>query len=440
MEIVDDVVKVQPFVVLTIAIIVLFIGKALNQHFVALREFNISESVSGGLTISIILAAIYFVFQIEVEFDLAARQFLAVYFFTAIGINTKLGDLLAARRPIVTLLAAIIACMSLQDVIAVTMARSLGSAGPQALLAGTVALTGGAETVSTWAPTFVDDFGIADAHEIGIACATFGLLLGSLVGGPIARYLIQRNGLQLEAVAVRTVAPADGRAHDGADYFVFLRSILAIHICIIVAFVLNQLLADRVLALPPPAACFLVAIVLTNLIPVIFPGVGWPSRTLAMSMIAELSLGTLFGMSLISAQLWVIIDLPAEFLTIALVQVAVTVIITTFVIFRIMGRDYDAAIVCSGFAGFALGSTSTAMANMKAVAKHAGVSHWGGKTAFFTISSSQISERARPGGCATPYRTPKALATSKMSKPLTGSSLLLGPPIRRVPCKLEHRP
>ena len=94
-----------------------------------------------------------------------------------------------------------------------------------------------------------------------------------------------------------------------------------------------------------------------------------------MSLLAELSLGIMFGMSLISAQLWVIADLPIHLLATVLVQLGATVAVTVLVIFRIMGSDHDAAVICSGFAGFTLGSTSTAMANMKAVARDSGSLH-----------------------------------------------------------------
>jgi ESS family glutamate:Na+ symporter len=362
---------------LTTSIIVLFVGKWLNRRFDALRRYNISESVSGGLLVSIVLAAVYFVFRVEVQFDLALRPFLLVYFFTAVGINTRLNDLLAARRSLVALLMATIAYMALQHLISVWVASGLGSSGGKALLVVTVALTGGNEAVMAWAPTFENDFGIANALEIGIASAAFGLILGSLTGGPIAHYLIKRHGLRHETVEVVDGGLGGEDAERNVDPYVFLQSILAIHICVIVGFALNEFLADVGFAVPLPVACFLVAIFLTNLVPSILPKTSWPSRSLAMFLIAELSLGILFGMSLISAQLWVIAHLPAQYLTIVLVQVAATIAVTIFFIFRILGRNHDAAVICSGFAGFALGSTATAMANMKAVARHAGTSHLG---------------------------------------------------------------
>lgn len=367
MEIDGNVVRIQPFVAFTTAIIVLFVGKALNRRLGGLRYLNISESVSGGLLISIILAVIYFVSRIEVYFDLAARHYLAVYFFTSIGINTSLRHLLAARRALVTLLVASVAYIVMQDIIAVLTANAFGYAGPKAVLAGTIALIGGSDAVMALAPTFVEEFGIANAKEIGIASVAFGLILGSLAGGPTARYLIQRHGLRSDAAGAPGTEPSGGRAPGTVDTIDFLQSILVINICIIVGLALNQIIDDAGYRLPLPVVCFAVAIVLTSLVPTLFPKISWPSNTSAMALISEFSLGTLFGLSLIGAQLWVIADLPAQLLTIVLVQVVATVVVTVLVIFRIMGRDHDAAVMCSGFIGFTLGSTSTAMANIKAM-------------------------------------------------------------------------
>lgn len=369
MEIAGNLVWVRPFFTLTIAIIVLFVGKALNRRFEWLRQFHISESVSGGLLVSVALAAAHLVSGIEVQFDLAGRQYLLIYFFTAIGINTEWRKLAMVWRALVVLLAVTVAAMALQDLVALGVAGALGGADPTALLAGSVALAGGTETVTAWSPTFVADFGIGDAHRIGLAAATFGLILGSLAGGPIARRLIRRHGLE-------TIDAADGASTQGRiDDVGFLRSILAIHICVVFGLGLDQVLAESGVALPVPAVCFVIAILLTNLIPALLPGVGWPSRTPAMSLIGELSLGIIFGMSLISARLWVVLDLPPQLLIVVLAQFAAMGVITASVVFRVMGGNHDAAVVCSGFVGFALGSTTTAMANMKAVAGQSGSLH-----------------------------------------------------------------
>lgn len=375
MEFSGNIVVVQPFVTVTIAIIVLFVGRTLTNKFKLLRDINIPQSVSGGLAISLIVTLIYFVSAREIQFDLSARIYFIVYFFTAIGLNTKLRDLVVVRRPLITFIVVTVVYMAFQDIVAVSIARVFGYSGPQALLAGSVALAGGYETVKVWETVLVSEFGIKNAGELGIASATFGLVLGSLIGGPIAGYLISKHRLQTDATKEQYARTSERRTHDEIDHFDFLQSILVIHVCAIFGVGLNQILSEAGVVLPVPVSCFLVAIFLTNVVPTVFPSVAWPSRTLSLSLIAELSLGIFFGMSLISAPLWVIVNLPPQLLAILVVQVFVLVPITIYLILRVMGRDYDAAVICSGFSGLALGSTSTAMANMKAVAKNAGILH-----------------------------------------------------------------
>lgn len=375
MDFVDDAVHAGPFFSVTLGIIVLFVGKSLNQRLAFLRDFNIPEPVTGGLLFSLLLLATYLASGIEVHFELTARDVLLAYFFTTIGINSKLDELIAGGRPLAILLAATIAYMVVQNLVALSIAWEFGAGGPVGLLAGTVALIGGHGTAIAWAPTFAERFGIGNALEIGVASATCGLVLASLMGGPIARYLIARHKLTPRSAAAPDVGISHQQRGSEISYVSFLQAILAIHLSAIVGLSLNSALADVGLKLPLFVTCLFGGILLTNTVPRILPKVAWPSRSTAMSLIADVSLGVFLAMSLMSMQLWVIADLAGMLLTIMLVQFLIAAGLAIFVIFRIMGSDYDAAVVCSGFGGISLGSTATAMANMTAVTTRYGASH-----------------------------------------------------------------
>jgi ESS family glutamate:Na+ symporter len=158
----------------------------------------------------------------------------------------------------------------------------------------------------------------------------------------------------------------------------FLDAVLAIHISVIVGLVLNNGVAKLGLQLPLFVTCLFAGIILTNLVPKGFPrlsGRRWPTRTPAMALIADIALGAFLAMSLMSMQLWTLIDLAGPIFTILSAQLAVAVAVNIFIVFRAMGRNYDAAVVCSGFGGISLGSTPTAMANMAAVTQRYGASH-----------------------------------------------------------------
>jgi len=381
MELVDNVLKLSSFFAVTIGILVLFIGRRINSLVSFLREFSIPEPVTGGILCSILLAVVYSLTSIEIEFDLAARDVLLVYFFTTIGINASLKDLLAGGKPLVVLLFITIAYMAIQNLTGIGVASLFGLDASVGMLSGSVSLIGGHGTAIAWAPRISEDYGIVNAMEIGIASATFGLILASLMGGPIAKFLINRHNLTPSG------DEGSGAGNGGSDVakgessvtgFDFLDAVFAIHVCIIFGFLMNEGLQKLGLQLPLFVTCLFAGIVVTNALPQSFPrltGTKWPSRKPAVALIADISLGTFLAMSLMSMQLWTLVDLAGPIFTILATQFVIAILVNIFIVFPAMGRNYDAAVVCSGFGGISLGSTPTAMANMSAVAHRYGNSH-----------------------------------------------------------------
>ena len=380
MEITDGILQLKPFMSITIGIIVLFVGKRLNDTVSFLRNFSIPEPVTGGLLFSILFGILYAVSGVAIEFELTARDFLLVYFFTTIGINASIKDLIAGGKPLVILLVITIVYMVLQNLTGIGVASLFGQPSQVGLLGGTVSLIGGHGTAIAWAPRIAEDYNITNAMEIGIACATFGLILASTMGGPIAKFLITRYDLKPEKKEAVDVGVSEEQKDVGVgiNYLDFLDAILAIHVCIIAGFLLNEALASAGLQLPLFVTCLFAGIIITNTIPKNFPrwtGTPWPSRKPAIALIADLSLGTFLAMSLMSMQLWTLVDLAGPIFTILAAQVVVAIAVNLFVVFPAMGRNYDAAVVSAGFGGISLGSTPTAMANMSAVSKQYGASH-----------------------------------------------------------------
>ena len=378
MEIQDGILHIGPFLTVTLGIIVLFVGKRINNAILFLREFSIPEPVTGGLLFSIIFALIYFVSDVGVEFELTARDVLLVYFFTTIGINASFKDLLTGGKPLIILLAITIGYMFLQNLTGITVASLFGLDSRVGLLGGTISLIGGHGTAIAWAPRLVEEYGVANAMEIGIACATFGLILASSIGGPIAKLLISRHRLQPEKVEPLDVGVPSENKKAGIDHLDFLDAVLAIHICIIIGLLLNEGLTEIDFKLPEFVTCLFAGIIMTNLRFKRFPritGTDWPSRTPAMALVADISLGTFLAMSLMSMQLWTLIDLAGPIFAILAAQVMVSVLVILFVVFPAMGRNYNAAVISAGFAGFSMGATPTAMANMSAVTQRYGASH-----------------------------------------------------------------
>lgn len=378
MDLTDGILKLDGFFTVTLGIIVLFVGKRLNDAVGFLREFSIPEPVTGGLLFSTLFAALHFLAGVTVEFDLGARDILLVYFFTTIGINASFRDLLAGGKPLIILLGVTIGYMLVQDLTGIGIATLFDLNPVVGMLGGTVSLIGGHGTAIAWAPRISEQYGIANAMEIGIACATFGLILASLMGGPIAKLLISRYDLKPTEQQPQDVGQTKATKNKGVDYLDFLDAVLAIHISAIFGLLLNEAVEQTGLHLPLFVTCLFSAILITNLLPKNYPrisGKAWPSRKPAIALIADISLGTFLAMSLMSMQLWTLIDLAGPIFTILGVQFAVAVAVALLVIFPVMGRNYDAAVVASGFGGISLGSTPTAMANMSAVTTRYGASH-----------------------------------------------------------------
>lgn len=378
MELENNILQLGSFFAVTLGIIVLFVGKRLNESVGVLREFSIPEPVSGGLLFSVLITIVYLFTGIEIEFNLQARDVLLVYFFTTIGINASLKDLLSGGKPLIILLTITICYMVIQNFIGISVASLFGLGTPVGLIGGSVSLIGGHGTAIAWAPRIAEGYGVANAMELGIACATFGLILASIMGGPIAKFLISRHKLKPVDTEPLDIGVADGQDDKGIDHLDFLDAILAIHISAILGLLLNKGLETLGLQLPLFVTCLFAGILITNLIPKNFPrfsGRHWPTRKPSIALIADVSLGTFLAMSLMSMQLWTLVDLAGPIFTMLGAQFLIAVMVALFVVFPLMGRTYDAAVICAGFGGISLGSTPTAMANMSAVSKRYGASH-----------------------------------------------------------------
>lgn len=201
-----------------VAILVLFAGKYLTRKIGFLRHFNIPEPVSGGLVASILFAFLYVVFDIEVQFALHLRDTLLIVFFTTIGLSSKFSTLMQGGKPLLILLVVAAAYLFIQNFTGLTVTHLAGLPPELGLIGGSVSLSGGHGTAIAWAPRFVEQYGIHNAMEIGIACATFGLVLGGLLGGPIAKFLITHYKLKTSNDRELTVGVAHEQEGTKIDY------------------------------------------------------------------------------------------------------------------------------------------------------------------------------------------------------------------------------
>jgi glutamate:Na+ symporter, ESS family len=358
-----------------VAILVLYLGKYLTKRIKFFRDFNIPDAVSGGVLASLMLWLCYAVFRFQIEFDLDIRNALLIIFFTTIGLSSKLKTLLQGGKPLLILLVTAVSYLFLQNLTGIAVARLMGLDLPIGLIAGSVSLSGGLGTVIAWSPIFRDTYSITNASEIGIASATLGLVLGGIIGGPVAKLLIVRNQLESDYHDRElTIGVKHERKNVKIDYDTMLNSLLVIGLAIGLGIKLNELITAFGLRLPDFVTCLLAGIILTNTMPWIFKRFPWPADTPSLALISDVSLGLFLAMSLMSLQLWTLAGMGGPIAVLLLVQFLVSTIYTIWVVFPAMGRSYNAAVISAGYSGLTLGATPTAIANMTAVTERFGAS------------------------------------------------------------------
>ncbi|MDG2990950.1 sodium/glutamate symporter [Candidatus Synechococcus calcipolaris G9] len=354
------------------AILTLYLGKYLTRHSRFLRNFNIPDAVSGGVVASLFFGFCYVALNLQIEFSLQIRDVLLIVFFTTIGLSSKLKTLLEGGKPLLILLVTALVYLVLQNSAGIAVASLLGLDPAIGILTGSVSLSGGHGTAIAWAPIFAD-YGIPNASEIGIANATFGLIIGGIVGGPIARYLILKYQLQpVNEEEQLSVSIKHRQKNVKIDYDTMLNSLLVLGLTIGFGLQISVVIEAIGLNLPMFVACLFAGIILTNTMPLLFKRFPWPTGTPTLALISDLSLGLFLCMSLMSLQLWTLVDVAGPILILVLVQFLLSTVYTIFLVFPVMGKDYNAAVIAAGYSGLTLGTTPTAIANMTAVTAHFG--------------------------------------------------------------------
>ena len=363
------------FLSLTIGIVVYFIGVLTTQRVKFLRDFSIPEPVSGGFIAVAVISLIYLVFNLEIEFDLTTRDRLLVVFFATVGINTRLADLLAGGRTLVVLCLISALFLFVQNIVGTVGALAFGMPPAAGVVIGSLALSGGHGTTIAWAPLIAAEHDFPAAMETGMATATLGLILGCVLGGPIAKYLVERYGLQPSPAdpAPIELAPEDDKAP--IDKMGVMRAMLVVNIAVILGYLVHHWISSATaIKLPLFVPCLIMGMVLSNTFPKLFPRWSWPARTASLDLISSYSLSVFLAMSLMSMQLWTLTGIAGPLLVILGAQTLLAAIYTLLVVFPLLGKDYQAAVLSAGFTSISLGSTATAIATMTAVTKHYGPS------------------------------------------------------------------
>jgi len=347
------------------SVLVLAAGGYINKKVPVLTRFNIPVAVTGGLLCSSLLTILYLLWNFQVDFDLELRNLLLLTFFSTIGLSAKMSALASGGRALVILLVFAITLLIFQDLAGIGIAIASDAHPAYGLFAGSISFAGGHGTAIAWGET-AEQAGLAGAGTLGIACATFGLIAGGLIGGPVGGFLIEKYKLRSGQNDQHTYEVAEEPTTEKADSLPLeaaFSTLLMLALCVGLGHNLNLWLADQGVALPQFLTAMFIGITLTNLADLVKIGIHVPSINRA----GELSLHLFLAMSLMSIQLWQLADAIGVLLVILMVQMLVITVLAVFLVFRFTGKDYDAAVIASGFMGLGLGATPVAMANMQAL-------------------------------------------------------------------------
>ena len=356
-------IQLDMYQTLAVAVLVLLLGNYLKKKIYFLQKFCIPAPVIGGLIFAIMTCICYVTGIAEFSFDDTLREVCMVFFFTSVGFQANLKVLKSGGKSLIVFLGLVIALIILQNLTAVGLAKLLNLNPLIGMCTGSIPMVGGHGTAGAFGPV-LEDLNIKGATTICTAAATFGLIFGSLIGGPLGKRLIEKHSLlNTAANEDDSLLVEDEKKHERHTNM-YADAVFQLILAIGVGTIFTMLLTKTGLTFPIYIGAMLAAALMRNICE--YTGIA----TIHMGEINDLggiSLSLFLGMAMITLRLWDLASLALPLVILLAAQVLLIIIFTYVIEFNIMGRDYDAAILVSGTCGFGTGATPNAMANMQAV-------------------------------------------------------------------------
>lgn len=375
------------FYTLIAAVIVLLLGRLLVNKIDFLKRYNIPEPVAGGLVAAIVSLLVNQFWGYSITTSSALQTSFMLIFFASIGLSANFTKLRQGGIGLIIFLIAISTFIVLQNIVGISLATLLGIDPLIGLIAGSITLTGGHGTAGAWGEILETQYGIQGALALGMASATFGLIIGGLIGGPLAKTLINRHQLAVprteEQIEKRDNTPADQDSNEfipfeyphqvrliTADNAITTLGLFAA--CLAFAEFMTGVAKGTMFELPTFVWALAGGVILRNVLESIFK-VNIFDR--AIDVFGNASLSLYLAMALLSLKLWQLADLAGPLMVILGAQTLTMALYAAFVTFRLMGKNYDAAVLAAGHCGFGMGATPTAVANMQAITNMYGPSY-----------------------------------------------------------------
>ena len=341
------------------AIILLLLGRWIKRRVNFFEKFFIPAPVIGGTLFSIILLIGHQTETFTFTFNDDIKNLLMIAFFTTVGFSASLKILKKGGVGVALFLLAAVILVIIQDIVGPVLAKALGINPLLGLAAGSIPLTGGHGTSGAFGP-YLEDLGATGATVVAVASATYGLIAGCLIGGPIGRRLMIKNNLKPTENKAGVDDSILGSTTEVTEERLF-SAVVYIGIAMGIGATITLILGNHGIKFPAYLMGMVVAAIIRNILD--FNQKQLPFTEIGI--VGNISLSLFLSMALMSMKLWQLIDLAVPLIVILLVQTVVMGLFAYFVTFNIMGRDYDAAVMSTGHCGFGLGATPNAMANME---------------------------------------------------------------------------
>lgn len=356
-------IQLDMYQTLAVAVMVLLLGNYLKRKIYFLEKFCIPAPVVGGLLFAIFTCICYVTGIAEFSFNDTLKEVCMVFFFTSVGFQANLKILKKGGKSLIVFLGLVLTLIIAQNVLAVSLSHVLGLDSLIGMCTGSIAMVGGHGTAGAFGPV-LEDFDIQGATTICTAAATFGLIAGSLIGGPLGKRRIEKNNLLSTAITEDdSLLVEDEKKHERHTNM-YPSAVFQLIIAIGIGTVISWGLTQTGLTFPIYIGAMIAAACIRNIVE--YTG----KYTVHMGEINDLggiSLSLFLGMAMITLKLWELASLALPLFILLSAQVLLIALFTYFVEFNIMGRDYDAAVLVAGTCGFGMGATPNAMANMQAI-------------------------------------------------------------------------
>lgn len=356
-------IQIDMYQTLAVSVLVLILGQFLKKRINFLEKFCIPAPVIGGLLFAVLTCVCYSLGIAEFTFDDTLREVCMVFFFTSVGFQANLKVLKSGGKSLFIFLGLVVVLIVSQNFLALGVSKLLHLDPLVGLCTGSIPMVGGHGTAGAFGPV-LEDFDVKGATTICTAAATFGLIAGSLIGGPIGKRLIDRKKLLDTAVAEDdSILVEDEKKHERHTNM-YAAAVFQLIIAVGIGTIISGLLTKTGLTFPIYIGAMIAAAVIRN--------IGEYSGKFDIYMgeinnLGGICLSLFLGMAMITLKLWQLAELALPLIILLSAQLILMMLFTYFVVFNVMGRDYDAAVLSAGTCGFGMGATPNAMANMQAI-------------------------------------------------------------------------